>query len=378
MQNARPLGGKILTKPFLVLMTISILALIVLIRRFLYGLGAVSNMSDGYPWGIWIAYDVVVGTALACGGYAVALTVYVMNNWRYHPLVRPAVLTSMFGYTLGGVSILFDVGRYWQAYNPILPQYAQLNSVLFEVALCISAYIAVLWIEFAPVYLEGRYESLNRFLKKVLFVFIALGILLPTMHQSSLGTLLVIAGPKLSPLWQTNLLPILFLISAIAMGFAAVILESIISALGFKKEMETDLLSGIARYMPPLIGIYLIIRFFDLIMRGGLTTLGADVKGFMFVIENISYIVPLVILSSSRNRSSAKKLFVSAVFLILAGGLYRFNVYLIGFDPGAGWRYFPSIQELIVTLGIISFEVMAYIVLVKKLPVLPMGQAERA
>jgi len=378
MQKVRPLGGKILTKPFLVLMAISVLALIVLIRRFLYGLGAVSNMSDGYPWGIWIAYDVVVGTALACGGYAVALSVYVMNNWKYHPLVRPAILTSMFGYTLGGVSILFDVGRYWQAYNPMLPKYAQLNSVLFEVALCIAAYVVVLWIEFAPTYLEGRYELLNRFLKKVLFVFIALGILLPTMHQSSLGTLLVIAGPKLSPLWQTTALPILFLISAIAMGFSAVILESIISALGFKKEMELDLLSGIARYIPPLLGIYLVLRFTDLIMRGGLTSLGADIKGLMFVIENISYVVPLVILSSSKNRLDARKLFISAVFLILAGGLYRFNVYLIGFDPGAGWRYFPSVQELIVTLGIISIEVMAYIVLVKRLPVLQVGQAERA
>jgi Ni/Fe-hydrogenase subunit HybB-like protein len=162
------------------------------------------------------------------------------------------------------------------------------------------------------------------------------------------------------------------------MGFAAVILESIISALGFKKEMELDLISGIARYVPPLLGIYLVVRFLDLIMRGGLTSLGADIKGLMFIIENISYIVPLVILSSPKNRSNAKKLFISAVFLILAGGLYRFNVYLIGFDPGAGWRYFPSVQELIVTLGIISFEVMAYIVLVKKLPVLSVQQAEKA
>jgi len=142
--------------------------------------------------------------------------------------------------------------------------------------------------------------------------------------------------------------------------------------------MELDLLSGIARYIPPLLGIYLVLRFADLIMRGGLTSLGADIKGLMFVIENISYVVPLVILSSSKNRLDARKLFISAVFLILAGGLYRFNVYLIGFDPGAGWRYFPSVQELIVTLGIISIEVMAYIVLVKRLPVLQVGQAERA
>lgn len=371
MDEARPLGGKILTRPFMVLAALAAIAGVILVRRFVYGLGAVSNMSDGYPWGIWIAYDVVVGTALACGGYAIALLVYVANRWQYHSLVRPALLTSMFGYTLAGVSILFDVGRYWQAYNLMLPRYAHVSSVLFEVALCIVAYIVVLWIEFAPSF--G--ESFKKSLKKILFVFIALGVLLPTMHQSSLGTLLVIAGRKLSPLWQSPALPLLFLISAIAMGYGAVMLESVISSMRFGRRLEIPLLSGLSGYLPPLLAVYLVVRLGDLILRGGLSAIGADLKTAMFLLENIFFVIPIVILAKTSNRTDAVKLFWAAVFLLLAGGLYRFNVYLVGFDPGAGWSYFPSVQELMVSFGIISLEIMGYIVFVKKLPVLASEQA---
>ncbi len=189
------------------------------------GLGAVTNLSDGYPWGLWITYDVLVGTALGCGGYAVSILVYAFNRWEYHPVVRSAVLTSVFGYSLAGLAIFLDIGRYWNGYKLFLPWTVNFNSVLVEVALCIAAYTVVLWIELLPTVLEaypnntpGPWTIRSR-LAKLLPIIAAVGILLPTMHQSSLGTLMIIAGRKLSPLWQTRLLPFFFLLSAIAMGF---------------------------------------------------------------------------------------------------------------------------------------------------------------
>lgn len=373
MIESRPLGGKLLTKPFLVCLFLAVLAGVLVIKRFIYGIGSVSNMSDGYPWGIWIAYDVVVGTAFACGGYAMALLVYVFNKGEYHPLVRSALLASVFGYTLAGVSIFFDVGRYWQAYNLVLPWYAQLNSVMFEVALCVSTYIIVLWIEFTPAFAEKwNMTGAKKVLKKVLFVFIAFGVLLPTMHQSSLGLLVYIAGLKVSPLWQTGFIPLLFLVSSLTMGFSVVIFESISSSIAFRREFETPMLSGLAKIISLLIGFYLVVRFGDLLWRGKLGLAFAfDLQATMFIIENILYVVPMVLLASAANRKSPQKLFIAAVSMLAAGAVYRFNAFLVGFEPGNGWHYFPSVSEFLITIGLIAAEVMAYLIFVKKLPVLP-------
>lgn len=373
MSESKPIGGKIVTKPFLFFAAIAAIAGILIIKRFIYGLGSVTNLSDGYPWGIWIAYDVVVGTALACGGYAMALLVYIFNKGEYHPLVKPALLGSMFGYTLAGVSIFFDVGRYWQAYNLFLPWFSQVHSVMFEVALCITLYIFVLWIEFSPTFVERlQRKGLLSLLNKTMFFFIALGVLLPTMHQSSLGTLMVIAGQKLSPLWQTPLIPLLFLISALTMGYSVVIFESIVSSLALKRDMEVPILSKLSRLIPVLIVLYLIIRFGDIIWRGQLSlAFAGDLKGNMFIIENLLYLIPVIMLSSQKNRSNQQMLFISSISMLLAGSVYRFNAFLVGFDPGLGWSYFPAFSEVMITAGIISAEIMAYMIFIKKLPVLP-------
>ncbi|MDA8432086.1 MAG: Ni/Fe-hydrogenase cytochrome b subunit [Nitrospiraceae bacterium] len=373
MSEPRPLGGKIVTVPFLFFSALAVLAVILIIKRFFLGLGAVTNLSDGYPWGIWIAYDVVVGTAIACGGYAMALLVYIFNKGEFHPLVRPALLASAFGYTLAGVSIFFDVGRYWQAYNLFLPWYSQLNSVMFEVAFCITLYIFVLWIEFSPSVMERlKATGMKKTMDRIMFVFIAIGVLLPTMHQSSLGTLMVITGKKLSPLWQTPLIPLLALISAITMGYAIVIFESIMSAVSFRREIETPILSKLSAFIPPLIGAYLVVRFGDLVVRGSLgEAFSGGLKGIMFLIENLLYVVPLVILVSKDNRKSPQKLFIAAFSMLLAGAVYRFDLFLVGFNPGEGWHYFPSFSETLITVGLISLEIAGYLYFVKKFPVLP-------
>jgi Ni/Fe-hydrogenase subunit HybB-like protein len=377
MSEAKPVGGKVFTGPFLFFLVITLIGMYFLAKRFMFGIGAVSNMNDGFAWGIWITYDVVVGTAFACGGYSMALLVYVFNNGEYHPLVRPALLASMFGYTLAGVSVFIDIGRYWQIYNVFLPWFTNFNSVLLEVALCIAAYIAVLWIEFSPTFIEASTGTKSK-VNKLLIFFIALGILLPTMHQSSLGSVMILAGSKLSPLWWTPALPLIFLISAITMGYTVVIFESTISALGFKRPLETDIIGKLSLVIPILLVIFLVVRFGDLLMRGQLgLAFSGNLQANMFLLENILHIVPLVLLASSTNRKNARMLFLSACCLMLGGLLFRFNTYLIGFDPGEGWHYFPAIGEQFITYSIIAAEILLYMIFVKKLPVLPShGQAK--
>jgi Ni/Fe-hydrogenase subunit HybB-like protein len=328
-------------------------------------------MSDGYPWGIWIAFDVVIGTAFGCGGYALALLIYIFNKGEYHPLLRPALMTSLFGYSLAGVAVVIDVGRYWQLYNIFLPWYFNPNSVLLEVALCVGAYVFVLWVEFSPTFLTklGADKAKSGF-KKIMFVFIALGILLPTMHQSSLGTVMIVAGSKLSPLWWTGLLPLLFLISCIFLGWAIVVFESCVSAQRYTLPDETHLLGKLSAVMAWLIAVYLIVRFADVAIRGHLNlAFKGDLLGNMFLLENLLLLVPMCILFVPANRRKAPLLFLSAVSIVLAATLYRFNCYIIGFNPGDGWRYFPAFGEIFISIGIVAIEIMAFLWFIKRLPV---------
>jgi Ni/Fe-hydrogenase subunit HybB-like protein len=373
----RPLGGSLLTPFTLLLGVLSAIAAVILLYRFFYGLGAVTNLNDGYPWGIWIAYDVVVGSAFACGGYSMALLVYIFNKGQYHPLVRPALLASLFGYTLAGVSVIFDLGRWWNFWHIFWPGYAQVNSVMFEVAVCISAYIVVMWIEFSPTFLEKLgMKDVKQKLNKLLFFFIALGVLLPSMHQSSLGSLLVIFGQQIHPLWQSGmLLPVIYLMTAILLGFAVVIFEATLSSTGFGRPLETKVLTPLSKIMYWLLAAYVVVRVLDLVIRGALgTAFAATWQAFWFWVEMACFIVPLATLASENARRSASKLFVGAVLLMLGGMLLRINGFLVGYMTGEGWNYFPSLAELMVTVGIIAFEILAYIVIVRKYPVLPAAQ----
>lgn len=373
----RPLGGSTFTPFTLLLGVLAAIAGVILVYRFINGLGAVTNLNDGYPWGIWIAYDVVVGSAFACGGYSMALLVYIFNKGQYHPLVRPALLASLFGYTLAGVSVIFDLGRWWNFWHIFWPGYAQVNSVMFEVAVCISAYIVVMWIEFSPAFLEKwGMKDVKQKLNKLLFFFIALGVLLPSMHQSSLGSLLVIFGQQIHPLWQSGmLLPVTYLLTAILLGFAVVIFEATLSSTGFKRQLETDVLAPLAKVMYLTLAAYVVLRVAEVLIRGALgTAFAATWQAFWFWVEMACFIVPLATLASASARRSASKLFVGAVLLMLGGFLLRINGFLVGYMTGEGWNYFPSLAELMVTVGIIAFEILAYIYIVRNYPVLPAAQ----
>jgi Ni/Fe-hydrogenase subunit HybB-like protein len=354
--------------------------------RLVSGLGATTALNDGYPLGLWIAFDVVTGTALACGGYAVAILVYILNRGRYSPLVRPALLTSALGYSLAGLGVLLDVGRWWLVWKvPIYFWHWNFNSALLEVALCIMAYVVVLWIELSPAFFERFKDSdilplrrLSRVaipaLEKASIWIIALGLLLPTMHQSSLGTLMLLADSRLHPLWNTPFVPLFFLLTCVSMGYAVVVFESAFSASAFKRTPETGMLASLAVAIVPLQVIVVVARLADLAWRGRIGLLFAgDVRSLLVLLEFALFLAPAVMLFSARKRRNLGSLVRAALTMMFAGALYRFDVYLVAFNPGAHWSYFPSVPELLVTIGLVAAEVIAYILIVKNFPILAGG-----
>ena len=380
-------GGNLWSRPYKLLLGIGVLGLLLIAWRFWVGLGPATGLSDGYPWGLWIAFDVVTGTALGCGGFAIAILVYILNKGRYHPLIRPAILTSALGYSMAGLAIAIDVGRPWLIWRIPLGGFPDVgsynwNSALLEVALCVMAYVIVLWIELSPAFFEkweksasprlARFSATsNRILNKALIWIVALGVLLPTMHQSSLGSLMLLSGPRLHPLWHTPLVPLLFLISCITMGYAIVVFESVLSSRFFKRQAETPMLNRLYGVAVITIWLYLGIRFVDLIARGKLGLMfRPDGYALMFWIETAVLVLAAVLYYRGGRQLTLGAMFRGAMLMTAAGVLYRFDTYLVAFQPGEQWVYFPSVPEILVTVGIIALEVAIYVAIVRRFPIL--------
>jgi Ni/Fe-hydrogenase subunit HybB-like protein len=372
-----PVGGNLMNAATMVSGVLIAVMVAVLIVRLIFGLGAVTNLNDGYPFGIWVVVDVVIGSAFACGGFSVAMLVYIFNKGEYHPLVRPALLASLFGYTLAGAGVLFDLGRWWNFWHIFAPGYANPNSVMFEVAVCISAYIVVMWLEFSPVFFEKwGMKDAKRKLNKVLFFLIALGTVLPMMHQSSLGTLLVVMGTQINPLWQTPVLPLIYLLTAIAIGYGVVLFESCVASSGYRRTIETNLLNPMAKIMLGVLVVYLVVRFGDIVVRGAFgEAFKPTVVALSFWIENLCFVAPFLIIGSAQARNNPAKLFLAGIAIMLGGIFLRLNGFLIGYDTGPGWSYFPSVPEMLVTIGMFAIEVIGYIIITRRFPVLPREEA---
>lgn len=389
--QSAPVGGELWTRPYKFLATLATLGVLLTLWRYIQGLGATTALNDGHPWGIWIAFDVVTGTALGCGGYAVAILVYLLNKGQYHPLVRSCILTSALGYTLAGTAIAIDVGRYWNIYRvQFFVWQWNLHSALLEVALCVTVYVGVLWIEMAPVIFERWREAANPTLRNVasrtlpvverfMIYIIALGVLLPTMHQSTLGTIMILAGHKVHPLWQTQLLPLLFLLSVCGMGYAIVVFESTLSSWLLGRRFETRMLGALARIMAYVTLVFLLLRFADLAYRGVIGMIfTSGYLSFFFLLETALFLVPSIMAFNPKVAENAGHLFQIAMMLLLGGALYRFDTYLVAFNPGPGRAYFPAVPELFITIGLVSIEIMAYIYFIRRFSILPVEAVSEA
>jgi Ni/Fe-hydrogenase subunit HybB-like protein len=378
----RPLGGKIFTGPFLIMLAFAGVGAALVVFRLFEGVGAITAMTDGYPWGIWKPLNVVTFTGVAAGAYGVGLLTYILNRGQYHPLVRPAVLVGALGYTLAGLSVLVDLGRWWNAWKLGQWYHFNVNSVLLEVALCVLTYVAVLWVEVTPAILEHWHRSDSGKLKQIavrglpvvtraLPFVISLAILLPTMHQSSLGSMFLVAIYKLHPLWHTPLLPLLFLISCLIMGYGGVVIVDTILGVVYRHKRDTKLLANLSRVTVVLIAAYLVIRFGDLAWHHKLGyTLKGDMYGLFFWGEMALFAGAGALLSSHERRMNPGVLFWASILAVHAGALYRFSVYLIAYDPGPNYVYFPSVSEVLVSVGLAAAGIAAFTVLIKIFPIL--------
>jgi Ni/Fe-hydrogenase subunit HybB-like protein len=375
-----PVGGRLMTRPFMVLLAVAGIGAFVAIYRFVNGIASVSNLSNGYPWGVWIAVDVVIGTAIGCGGYAVGLLVYILNRGQYHPLVRPAILTSLLGYGLAVIAVVIDLGRYWSLWKVPIFVWRWSHSPQLEVALCVAAYTLVLMIELSPALFEKLRASASSGLRKLAqsgltfieksFVWVlALGLLLPTMHQSSLGTMMLLPGPRMHPLWFTPWLPMLFLVNCIVMGFAVVTLEATFSSVAFRRPRETTMLASLS-YVAAWVALgWAIFRVVVVTLTGKLGYLASG-YGIAFIGEVGLLVVGAAMLLSEGRRSQAVWQVRAAIVLFLGTALHRINTYLVAFNPGPHYSYFPAVPELLITFGIVAAEVAIYVAVVKTFPIL--------
>jgi Ni/Fe-hydrogenase subunit HybB-like protein/Fe-S-cluster-containing dehydrogenase component len=393
-EEAAPVGKKLLTPGTMVMLALMAIGAVFAGIRFTAGLAATTNLTNAYPWGIWIAIDVATGVALAAGGFTTAALAHIFHQEDYHPIVRPALLTAVLGYTFVVLGLLADLGRYYNVWHPMLPSMWSGHSVLFEVGMCVMAYLTVLYLEFVPIVIERvkgnvrfpgpfhRFEpAVERFVaaaersfKRVMLLLILAGVVLSCLHQSSLGSLMMLVPSKMSPLWYTPVLPLLFLLSAIAVGFPVVIFESMLASRAFGREPEMHLLSRLGRIVPVLLGIYLVVRVSDLMIRGvGGTLFEGGAPPIFFAAEILlGVVLPFVLFLMDRVRRSPRGVFLAATLVILGVVLNRVNVFIVAYQPyHATGRYFPSIGEVAVTVGLFAGLMFVYRVIVTHFPVLP-------
>jgi Ni/Fe-hydrogenase subunit HybB-like protein len=338
--------------------------------RITQGLGAATNLSDQFPWGIWIGFDVLCGVMLAAGGFTLTAAVHILNIKRLHPIVRPTVLTAFLGYVLVSIALLFDLGRPYNIWHPLIMRNP--HSVMFEVAYCVMLYTTVLSLEFSPIVLERfKMEKPLKIIKAILIPLVILGVILSTLHQSSLGTVYLIMPTKLHAFWYSPLLPVFFFLSAIAVGLAMTIFESSISSRAFGRALELPILQELGRVLMVVLCVYGILRLEDLYHRGVLKMmLVPKYETYLFWLEiMMALVIPLVLLSFKKIRTSPNGLYLSAVLVVLGFITNRLNVSITGMETSAGLRYIPKWTEYAITAAIIAAGFALFGLAVKYLPI---------
>lgn len=386
--------------------------------RFLTGIGAVSNLNQGYPWGFWIGFDVLAGIALAAGGFVVAGAMHMFGGERYHPLVRPTILTAFLGYLLFIGALLVDLGRPWTIWHMMI--YWHHESPMFEVGWCVMMYTTILFLEFLPVVFERfRLDHWYAIWMTVapwiaialltLFAFamtqsvawvlaiggvlvafevlvrvgviyrdsrmptmlLMAGIIFSTLHQSSLGSLFLIVPHKLNAIWYSPILPLFFFVSAVAAGVAMVIVESSVSAWYFGRELEVHLLEDVGHVLTWAIFGTLALRAADLVLRGiGTELLVLSPQSVAFWIEAlVGLLIPLAILLTPEFAASGRWLLVSSLMVIAGLLINRMNVAIVGITSTYGATYYPHWMEWAITAGIVAAGVLAYLFICSNFPV---------
>lgn len=374
--------------PFVFWSVLAVIGITFSLGRLFTGLWF-TGMNDDYAWGVWKTFNVMTLTALGSGGLAVGLFAYVFGKRQLHVVMRTALMSSLLFYATGMAALVIDVGRPWNMYHLLLPWNWNTHSSLFEVAICMTAYV-VLFLSFEniPPLLERAHESgdaerkarINVWMhrvRRILPWMIAGAYVLPMMHQSSLGSLMVIAGHKVHPLWQTQMLPALYLIQAIVCGFAAVIFILMSASLAWRRPLDIPILADLARYMAWTSAVFVAVRSIDAILRGVAGEAFQSTRyALLFHAENLLVLVPALLLFNARIRTIPRVVFLAATFTGLGGILYRFTPTTLAFRVDHPSVYFPKIAELLMCLGYIGAAVVLFIWAVKRLAILPATTAD--
>jgi|HubBroStandDraft_4_1064222.scaffolds.fasta_scaffold01178_5 Ni/Fe-hydrogenase subunit HybB-like protein len=358
---------------FLVIMVAGVYATYV---RFLHGLGASTNLSDQFPWGLWIGFDVMCGVMLAAGGFTLTAAVEIFNIKRWHSIMRPTILTAFMGYLLVCAALMYDLGLPWNIWHPLIMRNP--HSVMFEVAYCVMLYTTVLALEFSPIVFERLgWKRALKAVRSVMIALVILGVLLSTLHQSSLGTLYLIMPNKLHAFWYSPLLPVFFYLSAIAVGLAMIIFESSMSSKYFGRELELPILRDMGRVLVVVLAIYGILRFEDLYHRGvlGLVFVSGYEQRFFLLEICLSVIFPLGLLLIPNVRNNPQGLYLAAVLTLLGFVTNRLNVAITGVENAAGARYTPKWTEVVITAMFVALGFAIFGFVAHYLPIFPEEKA---
>jgi Ni/Fe-hydrogenase subunit HybB-like protein len=358
---------------------IVIIGLIITVLRFTKGLATVTHLSDYNPWGIWIGFDLLVGVALAAGGFVTSAAVYIFGMKKYHAAVRPAILTGFLGYALVVLALHYDVGRPWRLPYPFLMQRGT-TSLLFEVAACVALYLTVLFIEFSPAALEWLgLKRARSLVVKLTMALTILGVVLSTLHQSSLGALFLIAPSKLHPLWYSPYLPIYFFVTAVIAGLSMVIFESTLSHRYFADKMDEhhlaekdNLVLGFGKAASLVLAGYFIIKVIGVSNANNWHYLATG-YGAWFLVELLGFVaLPSFLYAVGVRDKNTRLIRWTAAWTVLGIIVNRFNISLVAFNwhlPSAE-RYFPHWMEIGISVFIVTVGILLYRFIVTHMPIL--------
>ena len=354
----------------LVLTVIMLAGFYSLLLRFVRGLGASTNLSDAFPWGLWVGFK-LFSVALAGGGFTLAAVVHIFNLRRYRPVLRPIILTAFLGYSMFIVSLIIDLGRPYRVWHPLVMWND--HSVMFEIAWCVMLYTTVLLLEFIPALFERlRWNRALSWVHAITIPVVIAGVILSTLHQSSLGSLYLIVPGKLYPLWYSPFEPVFFFLSALCAGMAMTIFASWHSSKAFGKQLELPLLTGLGRVLAVLLAFYVTVRALDLLHRDVFHLLQLPrTETYLFLLEAVLLIVPMVLLFFRRIHENLTPLYFCSVLTLLGIVANRMNVAVTGMEASSGTYYFPKWTELSITLTLVASAFALFALAVKYLPVFP-------
>lgn len=351
---------------------------IITIIRFVKGLGAVTNLNQAYPWGLWIGFDVITGVAFAGGAYLVTLSVYVLHAEKFHPIVRPTVLNGFLSYVFYAGALVLDLGRPWHIVNPIIGNKFGYNSVLFLVAWHFLLYMLAELLEFSPVIAEWlNVEKAKRWLSRLTLGAVIFGVTLSTLHQSGLGALYLFSRPKLHPLWYSEFLPILFLASSVFAGISMIIFEGTISHRVFRDKLDPkhhasfeEIVFSLAKGAAVSMYVYLFMKFL-IFVHGQHWQYVFTKWGAWFLVEVVVFtLVPCAFFTHGYRQQRLGLIRLASIMTLVGILLNRLNVSIIAFNWNIPATYYPTIWEVWVSLMVVFTEILVFRWVVKRMPVL--------